>query len=158
MIRVFFRRCGGSYPEQHAAAYGLLCTAAYLSGYDISRFELKKTSSGKPYFAEPDGQEAEVYFSLSHSGSLAVCAIGNVPCGVDVETRPVPERVVRRFFPDRIDKDDTRILWTMRESAGKLNGKGFFAEPDPSVVFRTFKIGDSIVTVCFKGNESVRLF
>lgn len=158
MIRVFFCRCGGSYTEQHAAVYGLLCTAASLSGYDVTRLELKKTPSGKPYFAEADGHEAEVHFSLSHSGNLAVCAIGDAPCGIDAEIKPVPERVVKRFFPGCTDKDEAQILWTRRESAGKLDGRGFFAKPDPAVAFRTFLIDGFTVTVCFNGNESVRLF
>lgn len=158
MIRIFFRRCGGSYPEQHAAAYGLLCTAASLSGYDLTGLEIKKTPSGKPFFADRNGIEADIHFSISHSGSIAACAIGNVPCGIDVETKPIPERVMKRFFPDCTDKDEAIILWTRRESAGKLDGRGFFADPDPAVSFTTVKKDGFILTVCVAGSESVRLF
>lgn len=158
MIRIFFRRCGGSYPEQHAAAYGLLCTAASLSGYDLTGLELKKTPSGKPYFADSNGKEADFYFSLSHSGNIAACAIGNTPCGIDVETKPIPERVMKRFFPDCTDKNEALTLWTRRESAGKLDGKGFFAAPDPSLSFSTFVKDGFTLTVCVKNTESVRFF
>lgn len=158
MIRIFFRRCGGSYPEQHAAAYGLLCTAASLSGYDLTGLEIKKTPSGKPFFADRDGNAADIYFSLSHSGDIAACAIGNVPCGIDVETKPIPERVMKRFFPDCTDNNEALVLWTRRESAGKLDGRGFFADPDPAVRFRTFVADGFTLTACVKGSERILLF
>ena len=158
MIRIFFRRCGGSYPEQHAAAYELLCTAASLSGYGITGLELKKTPSGKPYFADSTGKEADFHFSISHSGNIAACAIGNIPCGIDVETKPVPERVMKRFFPDCTDKDEAITLRTIMESSGQLDVFVFLAVPDRELFFVSFKKDGFTLTVCTEKDERVVFF
>ena len=62
---------------------------------------LRWDDTGKPA-VDADG----VYVSVSHSGPYAVCAIADVPVGVDVE-------VVRSWE-----------IWTAKESLFKLTGKG----------------------------------
>lgn len=75
----------------------------------------------KPYF--PDN---EVFFSLAHCGDYAVCAVSDVPVGVDIELpRAGGLSLAKRFFqPDEAalvyaaDDPDREFcrLWTLKES------------------------------------------
>ncbi len=146
MIKVFFRRCGETYSEQHAAAYELLYAAAAFCGYEVSSAVIKKTDMGKPYFAD----RSDFFFSLSHSGCYAVCAVGEIPCGVDVEkSREIPRRVCERYLSGASGKDAIR-RWTMRESFGKIGGGGFFKGDNiPSdAVFGFFESEGYFMAVC----------
>lgn len=65
----------------------LLIKAAGRDDYVLSKNE-------KPYF--PDN---EVFFSLAHCGDYAVCAVSDVPVGVDIELpRAGGARLAKRFF------------------------------------------------------------
>lgn len=85
------------------------------------RTDYALTENEKPYF--PDGG---VYFSLSHCGKYAVCAVADVPVGVDIElARDNALRLAERFFmPDeaalveRAQSPDSEFcrLWTLKES------------------------------------------
>ena len=90
---------------------------------------------GKPFL--PGG---EAFFSLSHSGDMAVCAVSCAPVGVDVEA-------VRHFRDDlaafvfhqgeieavRADGNDPdgrfTALWTVKESVMKYDGSGLRLTP-----------------------------
>ena len=65
---------------------------------------------------------------------------------------------MKRFFPDCTDKDEAITLWTRRESAGKLDGKGFFAVPDRELFFVSFKKDGFTLTVCTEKDERVVFF
>lgn len=76
-----------------------------------------------------------VYVSVSHSGPYAVCAIADVPVGVDVEVvRSADEKFMRRVCSEaemayiRVgdDGDCARFweIWTAKEALFKLTGKG----------------------------------
>lgn len=151
MIKVFFRQCGETYGEQHAAAYKLLYAAAAFCGYEVSSAEIKRTDMGKPYF--PD--RSDLFFSLSHSGRYAVCAIGDIPCGVDIEkNREIPHRVCDRYLGGAAGKNAI-CRWTMRESFGKIGGGGFFKGdniPDDAV-FGFFEYEDYFMAVCACGYD-----
>lgn len=92
----------------------LLIKAAGRDDYVLSKNE-------KPYF--PDN---EVFFSLAHCGDYAVCAVSDVPVGVDIELpRAGDARLAKRFFqPDEAalvyaaDDPDREFcrLWTLKES------------------------------------------
>ena len=76
---------------------------------------------GKPYI--PGGPE----FSLSHSGTLAVIALADVPVGADAEKdRPVGEAVRLRALTgaERADSRDFLFFWTRKEAALKCLGTG----------------------------------
>ena len=109
-----------------------------------------RTPEGKP-FADA---ETDLSFSVSHTGSLWICAVGQQPLGVDVEyeDRPVknPERLARRFFSVHEQKVlqeggfSPRMfleLWTRKEAFLKLQGTGLLHTPpaadrlDPGGVF-----------------------
>lgn len=84
--------------------------------------------NGKPYFTEMDG----AYFSFSHSGKLAVCAVSDAPVGVDVQAvRKISEGIAKKYFTarerDRLSRggapEFTRI-WTRKEAVSKAVGLG----------------------------------
>lgn len=145
MIRVFYRPCGASRTEQHTAAYELLDAAVVSLGYAPAA--VAKTEAGKPYF--PD--LPTLFFSIAHTEGYAVVALGDSPCGVDIEPlRPLPERVRKRFLGGA-DGEEAVRRWTERESYGKWEGRGFFAPPPgpDTVKYVTLRALDGyLITVC----------
>lgn len=98
-----------------------LLLLAWLEIYGGKMPEIAKTSAGKPFFpARPD-----VHFSISHTKTHVLAAIGECPVGADVESfRPLRPGIWRHagteeelrefgFFP----------LWTLKESYIKLFGE-----------------------------------
>ena len=97
-------------------------------------FLLTRTELGKPQFLQPQG----MFCSPSHSGDLFVAAFSSCSVGADVqrirEGDAEEERVLRiagRFFhPEErsfLQKETLfrfYLLWTARESYGKLLGTG----------------------------------
>ncbi len=84
--------------------------------------------NGKPFL--PDGP----FFSLSHSGSIAACAISDAELGLDVQfLHACSEDFVKRFFTASehehiINADDKdyafTMLWSLKESYLKAVGTG----------------------------------
>lgn len=81
-----------------------------------------ETERGKPCFpARPD-----VLFSISHTGGIALCALGATEVGADVE-RPrklYPGLEKRILSPEEAAQFDFFQVWTLRESYYKLSGQG----------------------------------
>ncbi len=85
---------------------------------------------GKPYLPE----HPDVYFSLSHSKSVALCALHHHPVGADVEIiRPVEEKIVaftmneeecRQVMAAPEVSKAFLALWTRKEALLKLTGEG----------------------------------
>ena len=76
---------------------------------------------GKPYIPGGPG------FNLSHSGTLTVIALADVPVGADAEKdRPVGEAVRLRALTgaERADSRDFLFFWTRKEAALKCLGTG----------------------------------
>ena len=90
---------------------------------------------GKPFLLHEPG----IHFNLSHSGTMAACAVGNVPVGVDVEERQTMKEGVarltftsqeRKWLLEQPDQDLAFVrLWTRKESCLKLQGTGFYQSP-----------------------------
>lgn len=121
--------------EREHAAGELLLSYAVKEEYGWSELpEICRGEYGKPYFPE----YREVHFNISHSGNLAVCAVGETELGADIERiRPVREAVCRRVFTEREQdwlrqKADTKEafirLWTLKESYIKATGQGLRTE------------------------------
>ena len=81
---------------------------------------------------KPTAPGSEVFFSLSHSGDHAVLALSSSEVGTDIEKiedarLAVAERV---FTPEELSwmREDAQerfyILWTLKESVSKLDGRG----------------------------------
>lgn len=103
--------------------------------FDELSFAVEK--NGKPYVTDNI-----FYFSLSHSGDYAVCAISDTPVGVDIELdRPLPEDVQKRFASNILE-------WTKKEAKGKLTGAGFFDKSENNHVYFHKKTDGYIITVC----------
>ncbi|MEG0156257.1 MAG: 4'-phosphopantetheinyl transferase superfamily protein [Anaerovoracaceae bacterium] len=54
-----------------------------------------RTAEGKPYF-----EDLPIHFSISHTGTLWLCIMGNSPVGIDIQRiKPLGmDRVAKRFF------------------------------------------------------------
>ena len=84
---------------------------------------------GKPHFYT-DNREKEIYFSLSHSGNYAVCAIGEDELGVDIEIiKDYKDSIANRFFaPSELqyvqDTEGFYRIWTLKEAYMKAVGLG----------------------------------
>lgn len=113
-----------------------LCLGAGLVATDMLRqagatdLTLAYGARGKPYLsAHPD-----IHFNLSHSGSLAVCAVSTVAVGVDVETyHDHGHAVAKHCFTAQelawLDEQENTAsafarLWTRKEALIKLTGSG----------------------------------
>ena len=108
--------------------------AGYLLEYgkkDLMAGDLKMIS------VEDQESEAPLYYSLSHSGTKAVCAISDVRIGCDVEIMKEEKasiereiKVAERFFTENecaaIRKDYEKFyrFWTLKESILKVTGYG----------------------------------
>jgi 4'-phosphopantetheinyl transferase len=91
-----------------------------------------KSDKGKPYF-----KDSNIYFNISHSGSLWACLVGNSCCGLDIQyIRPCNFRkIAGRFFTKREQEyievygiEGFYDIWTRREAYGKYTGEGFFCK------------------------------
>ena len=84
-----------------------------------------------------------VYFNLSHSGDMVLCAISDDPVGCDIEKAAnAPMEVAERYFSDserqyingaeNADEKNRRFfrLWTMKESYLKMTGEGMSLSPE----------------------------
>ncbi len=86
----------------------------------------------------PEGkpQVEGIYFNLSHSVRMAVCAVGKQPVGCDVEKiDKEPDKMADHFFhpgeTDLLHRCETKRrdelffrLWTLKESYLKMTGEG----------------------------------
>lgn len=113
-------------------AAGILLLNA-LEEAGIRDLTLTEEKEGKPRLLKDQG----FFFSLSHSGHFAVCAVSDRECGVDVQ-KPVsynPGLVSRFFSPEEQSlfadageaSDRDRLftrLWTLKEAYVKMLGTG----------------------------------
>jgi len=123
-------------------------------------FPQVQTERKKPFF--PDYPEFQ--FNLSHSGTMALCAVADVPVGCDIEAlSPAHLRIAGRVMaPSELtnytdaENEAVRIdwfyrLWTLKESYVKLTGEGI------AVDFRSLTV-ETEPALRLKGHESVSLF
>ncbi len=144
---------------------GLLAAHA-LKAAGAADLELAYSENGKPFLAH----HPEIRFSLSHSGTTAVCAVSGTEIGADVEIRRrFDPGVARRCFTadelayieQSADRDTafTR-MWTRKESCLKMLGTGLLKVPDTVSVlpdapvagggwfFSEHQAGDVRICVC----------
>ena len=98
----------------------------------------------------------DLHFNLSHSGSHIVCAMGDRPLGIDIETiRPLNLTIAERFFaPEEAEAiqaapmDKQQLLffaiWTKKEAYVKYLGQGLFSQP-----LHSFNVLEEMEGVCF---------
>ena len=106
---------------------------------------------GKPYLP----RRPDLHFSLSHSGTRAMCAVSDRPVGCDIQLCAPPDlRIAERFFSaeeqacifGEADEDARQRMffriWTLKESFVKCIGMGL---AQPLRDFSVFPDGDTIV-------------
>ena len=119
--------------QNRSLAAGLLLEDL-LKYHEINPDLVETDANGKPYLPE----RKDFFFSLSHSGDYAACAICDVPVGVDIQQkRNTNANIAKRFFKT----EETEIIekqpvekrgdlffryWTGKESYLKLTGQGIF--------------------------------
>lgn len=97
--------------------------------------EIKRTEKGKPYVNSEPGTQGltEIHISVSHSGEYFVCAVADIPIGIDVQKtqKANMERISRRYFspPERayIEEHGEKgffTIWTRKEAYSKYTGLG----------------------------------
>lgn len=95
--------------------------------------KIEKAKNGKPYFKN----NSYVHFSLSHSGSIALCTVSDKNIGADVQLMcDFKEGICRRYFlkeeADYVLKAKTDCekkerffrIWTLKEAYSKMTGGG----------------------------------
>lgn len=103
------------------AAWSLL--AEGLRMLELPLYEVRFEEGGKPVFAKKN-----LFFSLSHSGSIAAALISTGRCGVDVEE--VRGEISKKLFfrcmhTAEIEAGmDFFSVWTRKECIGKMSGRG----------------------------------
>ena len=97
----------------------------------ITDYTVLKGEHGKPYI-----ENENIFFNLSHSGKVCICAVSDKEVGCDVEKLGKANmKVAKRFFSpeefkalenaDEGEKDDLFFrIWTMKESFIKAVGTG----------------------------------
>ena len=132
-------------PRRLSLAAGLLL-ADTLAGLGVAgaMAEDAEDENGKPYLPRCP----ELFFSLSHSGTLAMCAAADRSVGCDIQTvTPRSLRIAERFFTaaeqERIFSqatEDARLdmfyrIWTLKESFVKCIGLGLALPLDSFTVY-----------------------
>lgn len=137
-------------------AAGMLLREALADyGYPVGEepLELAYGPEGKPELKRTENSIILTpYFCLSHSENIVVCAVDDVPVGVDVEdVKKVSSLLPKRVLSDneydeycRISESKSAdaayryftVCWTEKESISKLVGKGIGMD------FRTIKKED----------------
>lgn len=150
--------------DAKAAARRLL-QAALVERYGLTHLpNLACGPFGKPYFSE----YPHIHFNLSHSGPLALCAVGDNPVGVDIEwVRPrspglisgvlTPEEY-RWYRENGSDWPAFYTLWTRKESLCKYRGTSVLhpkriclplpGETDEGIIITNFSGEEWRVAVC----------
>ena len=137
----------------------------------ITDYQLVYEPSGRPVLSS-----GSLQFSLSHSGTTAVCAMSSTPVGADVEQiKAIRVRGILRYFHpaevsyiEQAEQEDLAFirLWTRKESYGKRTGAGIgydlkqycFIENDDSDAefkFHELLLPQHLITVCTARHETV---
>lgn len=144
-----------------------------LSEEDITKPIFKTEKYGKSYISNYEN----IYFNLSHSGSIVACAISDTEVGVDVEYNDpnIDLDIAKNYFYnseyESIIKSDNPSneffnYWVLKESYMKYTGLGFNLELDSFEIiikdkislkndkdhlkFNLFDIDDYKLAICSK--------
>lgn len=136
LCRMPVEKAGLSLAGELLARYGL----GRVFGIPAKDLVFAVAPGGKPYVTKPSG----LYFNISHSGTWCVCAVSDVPVGIDIQRMDSVrfDAIAHRYFPpeDRTAyeaADDKKgmfyTLWTKKEALGKCLGVGLRPVPMPDL-------------------------
>ena len=109
-----------------------LCKKAISEFCGISKDEItfKKNAFGKPY-----AENLPVYFSISHSADVVVCAVSDKEIGIDIEKiKPFNIKAAEKFATKKEIEHITSAnngffeIWTLKEAYFKCIGTGLGAD------------------------------
>lgn len=120
-------------------------------GVDADRICFELSPAGKPY-----AKNLPVYFSISHSGDIAVCAVSKDEIGIDIEKiRTVNPRTHERFCTESEAGYITSVpngffeIWTLKEAYFKCIGTGLGAD----IKDVSFSVSENKITCSQAGFE-----
>ena len=113
-----------------------------------------------------------IYFNLSHSDDMVICAVSDKPVGCDVERlRQAPKGIATRYFSEKeqvyleqfggedYDKEFFR-LWTVKESYVKMTGEGmglYRGGEEEKFCVSEMQIDGYLITVCAEDETPVEV-
>lgn len=126
-------------------------------------YKLFKIKDQEIIFNEQNKPELKNYknlhFNISHSKSFVVIAINTTEIGIDIQQKLTPnEKIINYIFTEKekekfyksADKSEMYTkLWTQKESAAKLTGKGMAFHKDndnENIKTKTFRYKDYIIS------------
>lgn len=124
--------------------------------YGREEFTVKLNENGKPYLDF-------CYFSISHSGDVAVCAVSDFPVGVDIERVDSFKRRDRYMLfsgteSEYVNKSDSQnrfyTLWTRKEAYVKAKDGVIADAAKTELVTPDFKLKDKYDGFGFKTEKS----
>lgn len=139
--------------------WSLLCHALQEEG--IPKFTVEQRENSKPYLAGVPG----LYFNLSHSERMVMCAVAELEVGCDVEKKTAIDPALAEYtmtagereriysFQECSEQEEMFFrIWTLKESYMKATGLGMKLAP---VTFgMTFDDG----TIGIRGQENSRKY
>ena len=119
--------------KEKVCSYALLRYALFMEYGVTDAPVFTYGEKGKPYLKN----YPRIYFSLSHAGGYSACAVSDCEIGIDLQDyRPMKDHIsakicTKKELMEVYSGEDggpsfsTCRLWCMKESRGKLTGKGF---------------------------------
>lgn len=143
--------------KEKKLVWDMLCYAIEKSFYcDAKDIEFKQQANGK-WVCD------KLHFSLSHTNGVAVVAVSNSPCGVDVEgidaflkkcnDKDFAKAFAQKIGCDNVDAKELLKQWTGKESVYKAYGEGRFVPKDIDVQnedVQYIKVEDYLIAVAGK--------
>jgi 4'-phosphopantetheinyl transferase len=135
------------------------------AGLDPSSLKFNYSSRGKPELANSGGER--LTFNVSHSGELALIAVGRLfPLGVDIERLRSARHdlaIAKRFFSQRestvlesLTEAERPVafmtLWTRKEAWLKATGSGITGKLDGAEM--TFQAGERARIISIDGSRT----
>lgn len=125
--------------KKQKIAADMLCRRMICEKCGIPENEIVFSKNG---FGKPFAENADVFFSVSHSGNIVACAVSDKEIGIDIEkTKSVRLKAAEKFSTaselEYIGNDLTRFfrVWTLKEAFFKCKGTGLGSDIR-SVFFR----------------------
>jgi 4'-phosphopantetheinyl transferase len=125
---------------------------------DGAILKIHKNEYGKPFL----GDYPYIHYNISHTKGVIVCAISDLPVGVDIEmVKPFNRYIVKRCFThneldyifDSIDNEGQNEryaeIWTKKEAYVKWLGKGI------AIPFESFDVTNKVASLIkvYKRNQ-----